>query len=167
MANSKQSILSTMINQSKRCFREVEKNEEEGDVSFASLEGKAKVTNLQDLLLCVCQLPSHILLFETPRTVAHQAPLSMGLSQQEYWNGLHFLLQRIFPTQGSNLHLLRLLHWQAGSLLFELPGKSLDVGFFKSSCNTGIFIILIGRMFGQGVCVCVCVCVKIFNSKLV
>ena len=46
MAKSKQSILSTMINQSKRCFREVEKNEEEGDVSFASLEGKAKVTNL-------------------------------------------------------------------------------------------------------------------------
>ena len=25
------------------------------------------------------------------------------------------LLQRIFPTQGSNLHLLHLLHWQAGS----------------------------------------------------
>lgn len=45
MANSRQSILSTMINQSKRCFREVEKNEE-GDVSFASLEGKAKITNL-------------------------------------------------------------------------------------------------------------------------
>ena len=29
----------------------------------------------------------------------------------------HFLLQGIFPTQGSNLHLLCLLHWQAGSLL--------------------------------------------------
>ena len=25
----------------------------------------------------------------------------------------HFLLQGIFPTQGSNLHLLHLLHWQA------------------------------------------------------
>ena len=31
------------------------------------------------------------------------------------------LLQGIFPTQGSNLHLLCLLHWQAGSLP---PGKS-------------------------------------------
>jgi len=30
--------------------------------------------------------------------------------------GCHFLLQGIFPTQRSNLHLLRLLHWQAGSL---------------------------------------------------
>ena len=30
--------------------------------------------------------------------------------------GCHFLLQGIFPTQGSNPHLLHLLHWQAGSL---------------------------------------------------
>ena len=80
-----------------------------------------------------CKSLSHVQLFVTPWTVAHQAPLSMGLPQQEYWNGLHFLPQSIFPTQGSNLRLLRLLHWQAGSLLFELPGKSLDVGFFKSS----------------------------------
>ena len=31
--------------------------------------------------------------------------------------GCHFLLQGIFPTQGSNLCLLCLLHWQAGSLV--------------------------------------------------
>ena len=36
--------------------------------------------------MCVCQL-SHRL-FETPWTVAHQAPLSMGFSRQEYWSGL-------------------------------------------------------------------------------
>ena len=30
--------------------------------------------------------------------------------------GCHFLLQGIFLTQGSNLHLLCLLHWQADSL---------------------------------------------------
>ena len=30
--------------------------------------------------------------------------------------GCHFLLQGIFSTQGSNLHLLRLLHWQVDSL---------------------------------------------------
>ena len=34
--------------------------------------------------------------------------------------GGHFLLQGIFQTQGSNLHLLHLLHWQMGSLS---PGK--------------------------------------------
>ena len=27
----------------------------------------------------------------TPLTVAHQAPLSMGSSRQEYWSGLPFL----------------------------------------------------------------------------
>ena len=31
------------------------------------------------------------------------------------------LLQGIFPTQGSNLHLLHLLHWQVGSLPLEPP----------------------------------------------
>ena len=30
--------------------------------------------------------------------------------------GYHFLLQGIFLTQGSNPHLLGLLHWQTGSL---------------------------------------------------
>ena len=29
----------------------------------------------------------------TPWTVAHQAPLSMGVSRQEYWSGLPFLSQ--------------------------------------------------------------------------
>ena len=28
--------------------------------------------------------------FETPRTVAHQDPLSMGFPRQEYWSGLPF-----------------------------------------------------------------------------
>ena len=37
--------------------------------------------------------------------------------------GCHFLLQGIFPTQGSNLCLLCLLHWQVGSLPLAPPGK--------------------------------------------
>ena len=37
--------------------------------------------------------------------------------------GCHGLLQRIFPSQGSNPHLLCLLHWQAGSLPLAPPGK--------------------------------------------
>ena len=39
---------------------------------------------------CVCILSSFSLiwLFETLWTVAHQAPLSMGFSRQEYWSGL-------------------------------------------------------------------------------
>ena len=37
--------------------------------------------------------------------------------------GCHTLLQGIFSTQGSNLHLLCLLHWQAGSLPLASLGK--------------------------------------------
>ena len=43
-------------------------------------------------------------------TVTCQAPLSTCFSRQEYWNGWHVLLQRIFPTQGLNPCLLRHLH---------------------------------------------------------
>ena len=37
--------------------------------------------------------------------------------------GCHFPLQGIFPTKGLNLHLLRLLHWQAVFLPLAPPGK--------------------------------------------
>ena len=33
---------------------------------------------------------THVQLFATSWTKAHQAPLSMGFSKQEYWNGLPF-----------------------------------------------------------------------------
>ena len=72
------------------------------------------------------KLFSHVQLFTTPWNEAHQAPLSIGLSRQEYWSGVmgcHFLLQGVFLTQGWNLHLLCLLHWQAGSLPLALPGE--------------------------------------------
>ena len=49
---------------------------------------------------------SRVRLFATPWTVAHQAPLSMGFSRQEYWSGLPCPSPGIFPTQGSNLGLL-------------------------------------------------------------
>ena len=40
--------------------------------------------------MCVCVLRrfSHVQLFTAPWTVAHQAPLSMEFSRQEYWSGL-------------------------------------------------------------------------------
>ena len=40
------------------------------------------------------QLLSPVRFFATPWTVAHQAPLSMGFSRQEYWSWL------LFPTPG-------------------------------------------------------------------
>ena len=54
--------------------------------------------------------------FVTPWTVARQAPLSMGLSWQEYWSGMLFPSPGGFLTQGWNPSLLHLLNWQADSL---------------------------------------------------
>ena len=49
----------------------------------------------------------------TPQTVSCQAPLSMGFPSKNTGISCHFLLQGIFPTQGSNLSFL---HWQADYL---------------------------------------------------
>ena len=43
---------------------------------------------------------SRVQLFATPWTVAHQAPLSMGFSRQEYWSGLPFPSQGDLPDPG-------------------------------------------------------------------
>ena len=43
---------------------------------------------------CVCAL-GRVWLFLTPWTIALQAPLSMGFSKQEHWNGL------LFPPPGN------------------------------------------------------------------
>ena len=45
----------------------------------------------------------YIYLIYTPWTVAHQAPLSMGFSQQEYWRRLPFPLPEDLPDQGIKL----------------------------------------------------------------
>ena len=39
-------------------------------------------------------------LCETPRTVAHQAPLSVGFSRQEYWGGVSFPSPGDLPNPG-------------------------------------------------------------------
>ena len=51
-------------------------------------------------------LISGVWLFMTLWTIPWEAPLSMGLPRQEYWSGLHFLLQGIFLTVELNPHLL-------------------------------------------------------------
>ena len=38
--------------------------------------------------------------FVSPWTVAHQAPLSMGIPRQEYWSGLPFPSPRDLPDPG-------------------------------------------------------------------
>ena len=72
---------------------------------------------------CMLSCFSCVRLLVTPRTVDHQAPLSMGFSSKNTVVDCHFCLQEIFPTLGSNPRLLCLLHWQAGSLPLVPLGK--------------------------------------------
>ena len=70
---------------------------------------------------------SHVRLFATPWTVAHQAPLSMGFSRHEYWSGLPFPSPGDLPDPGIEPTFPAL---QADALTSEPPGKlSLPGGY--------------------------------------
>ena len=58
-----------------------------------------------------------------PWTVAHQAPLPMGFSRQEYWPGLLFSSLENLPDPEIEPGSLRSSELEADSLPFEPPGK--------------------------------------------
>ena len=66
-----------------------------------------------------------------PWTIAHEAPLSAGLSRQEYWKGLPFPSPGDFPDPGIEPRSPAL---QADSLPSELQGNhsdNLDLLYYK------------------------------------
>ena len=77
------------------------------------------------MCICVCVLShfSHVQLFATLWTVVLWAPLSLGFSRQEYWNGLLLPPLGDLPTQTLNLRLLHFLDWQGGSSPGASPRK--------------------------------------------
>ena len=85
---------------------------------------------------------SHVQLSATPWTVAHQAPLSIGFSRQEYWGGLPH------PPPGDLL--------DTGIESTSLASLAFAGGFFVSP-GTGSRILM---------CVCVCVCVMTKTLQL-
>ena len=87
------------------------------DKIILNLNGKAKE-------LCVCQSLSCVCLFVTPWTVAHQAPLSMGISRQEYWSGMPCPSPGDLPDPGIETGSPSL---QADSLPSEPPGKKKEL----------------------------------------
>ena len=71
------------------------------------------------MLVCAQSL-SHVQLFVTSWAVAHQAPLPMDFSRQEYWSGLPFPSPVDLPDPGKER---RSPTSQADSLQFEPPGN--------------------------------------------
>ena len=68
---------------------------------------------------------SHVQLFVTPWTVAHQAPPSMEFSRQEYWCGLPFPSPGDLPNPGIEPGSPAL---RADALPSEPPGNTNIIG---------------------------------------
>ena len=79
---------------------------------------------------------SHVRLFATLWTVAHQAPPSMGFSRHEYWSGLLFPSPGDLPDPGIEPRSSAL---QADALTSEPPGKP----------KLGVRSVLEGNMEGE------------------
>ena len=79
--------------------------------------------------VCVCVrvcMHTHALSCPTvydPMDYNQQAPLSMKFCRQEHWTELPFPPHGIFLTQGLNVGLLLLLHWQSDSLPWSHLGS--------------------------------------------
>ena len=78
---------------------------------------------LYDSGCCVLSHFSHVRLLVTARTVAHQAPRSMGFSRQKYWSGLPFHSSEFLPDPGIKTRTSVL---PVDSLKPEPPGASYD-----------------------------------------
>ena len=79
---------------------------------------------------------SHVRLFVTLWTVAHQAPLSMGFSRQEYFSGLPCPPPGNLPKPGSEIRSPAL---QVDPLPAEPQGKPKYTGVGSLSLLQGIF----------------------------
>ena len=98
--------------------------------------------------IALCYLLSCVWLFATPWTVAHQAPLSMGFSRQEYWSRVAIPFSRELSLPGIKPQSPTL---QADSLPCEPPGKPSYYfsGFcYSSSMQNKTDKILLSKIIG-------------------
>ena len=68
---------------------------------------------------------NHVPLFTTPWTAAYQAPLSMGLSRQEYWSGVPLPSPR--PYGDLKFYELIICNWKPG--VITCVGQSMKTFF--------------------------------------
>ena len=76
-------------------------------------------------------------LFVTPWAMAHQAPVSMGFSRQEYWSGLSRPSPGDLPDPGLDLSLLLSPALQADSLSLSHQGSSEETPVIIQKQNEG------------------------------
>ena len=103
--------------------------------------------------LCVLSCFSHVQIFVTLWTIAHQPPLSMGFSRKEHWSGLPCPPSGDFLSQISNRNLLYLLRWQADSLPLAPPGIKSSQIYWANTAQVYVWLTLCLRWVGRGLLV--------------
>ena len=92
--------------------------------------------------VCVCvRVLSHVQLFDTPWSAAHQAPPSMGFSRQEYWSGLPFPSPGDLPDPGIKLSVSNSYHCISCDSVGQLFGlRSAGCFLFWSHLRSLMFL---------------------------
>ena len=101
------------------------------------------------ILVCVLSCFSRVRLFAALWTVARRLLCPWDSPGKNAGVGCCALLQGSFPTQGSNLHLLHLLHWQAGSLSLGFSCGSAGKEYTHNAGDLGL-ISELGIYPGEG-----------------
>ena len=87
--------------------------------------------------------------FATPRTITHQAPLSMGFPWQDYWSGLPFPSPGDLPNPGIQAVCRQTPMLQVNSLLTELQENLPNICTGKNNSGPKEPITIIPRPSGQ------------------
>ena len=74
-------------------------------INKQSIGQQGELDQLLEIYVCMCSSSSCVCFFDTPWTIARQAPLPWNSPGKNTGVDCHSLLQGIFPTQGLNLGL--------------------------------------------------------------
>ena len=115
---------------------------------FASAAVQKGWAELCACVLCMLNCFSRVWLFATIWTIAPRLLCPRDSPGKNTGVGCHALLQGIFLTQGSNQRLLRLLHWQVGSLPLAPPAAPLKAVWVLSERQSACMCLGVEWWFG-------------------
>ena len=128
------------------------------------------------LVVVVIQQPGCTWLFETPQTVACQAPLSVEFSRQEYWSELPFPsaadvpdreTEPIYPVSTGRFYLfIYFYHWATWVWALQLNAFLIWILVSFWVCRPHSWVCHHPEV-EDSVCVCVCVCVCVTKNMVV
>ena len=90
--------------------------------------------HLSLLLLLLLSRFSHVRLYATPSTAAHQAPLSLGFSRQQHWSGLPFPS----PMRESENEVAQSCPTLSDPMDCSPHQAPLSMGFSRQECWSGV-----------------------------